>query len=445
MESTLSYDSSESELPRSRKTSGYFLLPVMGLVLMGVALQVPWSGSDEKLGAEVTAEVTLLGSHPVVRKSASNMNDQEAKRFVDAIKTMMDVSKMPAKGRYAQTGTSEFFRIASYHGWPGDSFSGEMMCAHHLESFGSWHRAYLKEFEAALRRADVLNDNDGFIGVPYWDFAKYYYVPEVIKEHFSSEYTGTLRAQMEKMPEDAEHSKKMILDGDYSGLATDDEADEYLSKIGELMQMVLAETEHVNFVKKLEFPAHGIVHNGAGFNSIVPNFLITAFHPLFWLLHSNVERYYDAYLQRTPQAAEQFENNNRDLFEKTLWPFTWEQKDLYPTDTFSDSYIDYVYDNYDNAKPSGGGVSPSHGSVYISKVSPKALGHSPCTFLAFVRQKDKKDSTTWQPPQGWSLPKDFSPSGARFVVWVLSIRTRDMTASLYLASIRAARLKTWRC
>ena len=67
-------------------------------------------------------------------------------------------------------GSSEYARIAGYHGWPGDLATGATgLCAHRRESFPGWHRAYQMEMENALREADKQLGNDGRIGFPYWD------------------------------------------------------------------------------------------------------------------------------------------------------------------------------------------------------------------------------------------------------------------------------------
>ena len=40
--------------------------------------------------------------------------------------------------------TSEFFRIAGYHGWPSS------YCNHGNETFPIWHRAFVIEMEKAI-------------------------------------------------------------------------------------------------------------------------------------------------------------------------------------------------------------------------------------------------------------------------------------------------------
>ena len=52
--------------------------------------------------------------------------------------------------------------------------------------YGKRHRIYLVEFENALRKADRQNDNDGNIGLPYWDWTKNPSdgVPQVVFDQF---------------------------------------------------------------------------------------------------------------------------------------------------------------------------------------------------------------------------------------------------------------------
>lgn len=71
-------------------------------------------------------------------------------------------------------GTSDFFRLAGYHGWPSD------FCQHGTETFPVWHRAYLVDFEQHLIKADKALGNDGNIGIPYWDWSVETRFPEKI-------------------------------------------------------------------------------------------------------------------------------------------------------------------------------------------------------------------------------------------------------------------------
>eukprot|EP00041_Stephanoeca_diplocostata_P031814 m.1001596 g.1001596 ORF g.1001596 m.1001596 type:complete len:250 (+) comp24031_c0_seq6:88-837(+) len=111
----------------------------------------------------------------VTRKSITKMTADEQERFALAIKQMM----VNVDGK---AGTSPYATLAGYHGWPNE------YCHHGQETFPSWHRGYLVEFEQELRKADKALGNDGNIGLPYWDWAAKDFkgLPTILRKHFVS-------------------------------------------------------------------------------------------------------------------------------------------------------------------------------------------------------------------------------------------------------------------
>lgn len=120
-------------------------------------------------------------SPPVIveRKSLHDLSEDEAKRFVAAIKKLMENKK--DKDGNDMAGTSEYARIAGMHGFPGKytaqewetsgtAYRDASFCRHASEAFPVWHRYYLRELEISMQRADKENGNDGNIGLPYWDW-----------------------------------------------------------------------------------------------------------------------------------------------------------------------------------------------------------------------------------------------------------------------------------
>eukprot|EP01046_Picozoa_sp_COSAG06_P117390 COSAG06_NODE_64452_length_259_cov_0.968750_1_plen_86_part_11 len=86
------------------------------------------------------------------------MSAAEQTRYADAIDKMMEsVDGVP--------GSSQFFRLASYHGGPKTDMWNTVgeYCVHGYEAFPGWHRGYLLEFERVMRRADIALGNDGNI------------------------------------------------------------------------------------------------------------------------------------------------------------------------------------------------------------------------------------------------------------------------------------------
>ena len=75
----------------------------------------------------------------VERKEIRSMSPVEQLRYVEAIKKMMEDTDGPE--------SSPFFRLAGYHGWPGNgSDRNYSYCTHRQETFPCWHRAYLCDF-----------------------------------------------------------------------------------------------------------------------------------------------------------------------------------------------------------------------------------------------------------------------------------------------------------
>ena len=69
------------------------------------------------------------------------MPKEELDRVIAALKRLME----PVDGK---EGSSEYARIAGYHGFPNK------FCHHGQETFPGWHRAFMVEMEKALQVAD---------------------------------------------------------------------------------------------------------------------------------------------------------------------------------------------------------------------------------------------------------------------------------------------------
>ncbi|GLC38352.1 hypothetical protein PLESTB_001267500 [Pleodorina starrii] len=111
---------------------------------------------------------------PVIRREFRTLPIEEQKRFCDAMEKMMELRPEWLQNQWLQIDPAagpppadkmpcEFFRLASYHGWPfwGDSqATGNGFCAHGIETFPVWHRAYIA--------ADKALGRDGRIALHYW-------------------------------------------------------------------------------------------------------------------------------------------------------------------------------------------------------------------------------------------------------------------------------------
>ena len=314
------------------------------------------------LGATIDqAEEKIPDSSEAVSTTSSNRVRQEVRampradqeRYVQAVKQMIS--------------NGEWFRIAGYHGWPSNG--GRGYCAHRAEHFPGWHRAYLLEMETALMKADQEVGNDGNIAHPYWDFSSYeievdekkIVVPEVIYEQFGPEFRFSdefFQGQTDGrlydigfrgLRDPAQLSMRLdsssIMDNVRNCLDLNANFEHWMHASTENRRRVSVETPHNNCHNALGFPLTSLSY--------------AAFHPMFWLLHCNVDRIYQAYVEargverckedifKHQNAAAQFGNTN--LMEEDLDPFKKPNGEPFRIlDTLST--IDYGY-SYDRLPP----------------------------------------------------------------------------------------------
>ena len=297
--------------------------------------------------AELAAAVA---GRAITRPNISTMAEADLDRFVAALKKMMENKR--------GDGTSEFARVAGYHGWPN------RFCEHGVETFPGWHRGYLIEFEQALQQADKDLGGDGWIGMPYWDWSEVQdgggpVLPPMIREHFA------------EMPEGlVPRAAARLYDRGYSRIKPDDEIRDYLQSARVKQQMLesLAQTDHWQHASTdnsrgtaLE-SSHNSIHVAIGYPMDSTQY--AAFHPVFWLHHCNVDRCYEGFLAAEGHEASRLEfqahqanltdGNPRDRrgvpvpnrYTDPLTPFKHPATgaDLVPADTFDTAGLGYTYD-----------------------------------------------------------------------------------------------------
>jgi len=221
--------------------------------------------------------------------------------------------------------TSEWFRLAGYHGWPDD------FCAHRQENFPAWHRAYLIEFEKELRRADRELGNDGHIALPYWDYTQYTVNGQVIP---------SIYRELKGLPEGFLTEKNMNRKIGKLGFTLNSDG-EVLAKLegNEMHDNSYATLEENNHWKHascenltgmpIEAP-HNTAHMAAGFP--LTSLAYAAFHPLFYNIHCNVDRFYEKYITLEQKSMEEFKSHQKmrvqsdpkatNKFLEPLKPFT---------------------------------------------------------------------------------------------------------------------------
>ena len=293
--------------------------------------------------ARVAAEQARLDAKPVLRREVRSLSRPEKLRFARALRRMMQAPDGP--------GTSEYARIAGYHGWPGDVKTGETgLCAHRRESFPGWHRAYTVEIETALREADRALGNDGRIGFPYWDCM---YAPSLNGEVVPA----VIREFFEDLPRDmidaSSSSSEQFEDRGFSRINDDDEVLELLERydVRQNADNALTTSQHGAAASTasgsnddLESP-HNYVHVACGYPMTTTSF--AAYYPAFFLHHCNVDRLYEAYLRAHPDSQSEFSRSNAKEYATPLKPFVNRNTGsvFRHADCFDAARLGYAYDS----------------------------------------------------------------------------------------------------
>lgn len=291
-------------------------------------------------------------SSVVVRRDLRDLPVAEQERFADAVVKMMEPrwAARPDSGVAAGQFPSEYYRLASYHGWPGE------YCSHGQETFPPWHRAYLLDFERTLQAADLAlrgaANGGGRIALPYWGWergaVRGELVPAVIRRRFPQLPKGLV----------ADSNQDIVRNG-YQ-LASDDAIAKGMTRadIPGQVRVALQQTQHFQASStanrnagSVETP-HNTMHVLCGFPMTSVDF--AAYHPIFFLHHTNVDRLYETYLQADIAGARngpgapwrEFQVSSPSLYNKPLNPFKHPVtgEPFKPVHCFLTESIGYRYD-----------------------------------------------------------------------------------------------------
>jgi hypothetical protein len=234
--------------------------------------------ASEKPSEQTTTASTTKAIPPAVvtRKELRSMSAAEQERFVNALEAMMQNQKDESGQEINQS--SEFFRLAGYHGWPND------YCVHRQELFPGWHRAYLVDFEQSLKAADVKLGGDGNVSLPYWDWTRVInneVMPAIIRKRFPSLPSSVLGKDMDLSSPGGKLASVM-----FKRIPNEDDLLSALegSRLGDAVQRALEEDEHFKAASTrwrggsdIESP-HNSVHVACGFP--MTSVYYAAFHPV---------------------------------------------------------------------------------------------------------------------------------------------------------------------
>lgn len=327
------------------------------------------------------------------------MSRSEQDRFADAVEKMMENRSGPE--------TSEYFRVAGIHGWPG-SPSGLPYCAHGDEHFPAWHRAYLREFERALQAADRDLGRGGNIALPYWDWTdvdRREVFPDIIRRRFPALPNDFLRPENQRSGPGAALMRGLRVPSD-SRLRQSLRPSRRMGP-AEQASIALLEEEHFRFAHRsargnnIETP-HDTVHVMLG--SPMSSLAIAAFHPIFWLHHCNIDRFLSKYLELEPDSQREFQQHQRqerladsrnpDVYIAPLEPFALGRRPFRVADTFRTEPLGY---RFDRLPPTPGRQMREVPTLVAFPVDVMKLGQH--SYMVNVFVMPKADAESWAPPE----------------------------------------------
>lgn len=122
-----------------------------------------------------------------IRKNLADLTEQEIIKLRKAFNGIKNRDKDP-------NSKQSYFALAGVHWYPSHSnpkwndLAGGLYCHHHIPRYNPWHRAYLYEFENALRSVEGCED----VTLPYWDFENISsleaFFPKILEEAPFNEY-----------------------------------------------------------------------------------------------------------------------------------------------------------------------------------------------------------------------------------------------------------------
>ena len=215
-----------------------------------------WIQNEQPRG-EPKPKAPSTGTAGRVRRNASDLGADDIKLLAKAFTGIMD---------RATTDPTGYFQIAGIHWYPDITW-----CQHHVPHYHMWHRAYLLQFENALRSVAGCED----VTLPYWDIIKP--VPAFLYRAPFRSYTlpERVHANYDKGYTTKRHTAAQI--------AKNVKAERIPSTIDGALKQSGWET----FNDRIQ-GAHDSGHPACGASMAGTD--VAAFDPLFWFFHSNWDR-----------------------------------------------------------------------------------------------------------------------------------------------------------
>jgi tyrosinase len=225
----------------------------------------PYTGTTSPTGA---------GAGGRLRKNVASLSQQEQDALKAAFQGLMD---RDPKSPGDDVDPTSYYAIAGYHGRP------RIWCAHHIDPFNPWHRAYLKIFEDALRSVPGCEN----VTLPYWDVSTE--LPSLLQEEPLASYElpkdpgGGWFPYTTSRYSDADIASNMH---QYSVLADIDRA-QIQSLWGVYIPHPAAPPTGGGY-QRWSIQAHDSGHGSIGPTMAEQD--VSAYDPVFWFYHCNIDR-----------------------------------------------------------------------------------------------------------------------------------------------------------
>lgn len=273
-----------------------------------------------------------------VRKEWRELTQSEISSFFDAIKCL---KSKPSKYDPSLGSTSIYDDMVYIHIISNDA-------AHKVAAFLPWHRQFLSIFENLLRKECKYNAS-----LPYWDFAMDSQAPErspvFAKNAFGGNggpngcvTDGAFTDWKSTFPQ-----KKPCITRQYNMKS------EYGPLMGvqysplQIEYMLLYYKKFGDFGKVIEEHPHNMAHYGIGGTMFDPK---TATNdPIFWIIHTNVDRIWYTWQERYPELANTYNGNTKpnstveNATPEDMLRYYGLGEDVKVKDTFSTESLRYCY------------------------------------------------------------------------------------------------------
>lgn len=290
----------------------------------------------------ITGVSVILFAGNLIRKNIDSLTDDETLQLRQALTAIQ--SDDSNKG---------YQNLASFHGAPGrcqfPDGSPMACCIHGMPTFPQWHRLYVTEFEGLMQAKGLT------FGIPYWDWTQ-----------TITELPHLFQDALYIDPSNSKALKNPFFEGPikFSNSVTKRAIDSRLfehpaegqhTTLYNAILYALEQDNYCDFHVAFEV-AHNTIHYlvGGRHEESMSSLGYTAYDPLFFIHHSNVDRLFAIWqeLQKERGLPYDYSNCALEQFRKPMVPFSNEGNPInitkthaVPSSTFNYHDLGYEYDD----------------------------------------------------------------------------------------------------